>query len=325
MTEPIRIELPTIYGMKTVNAYLFLTPEPTLIDCGEKTDASWNALEKALQKHQLTIADIKKVIITHAHVDHIGMAGRIVVESGATVWVNDYCYDWAVHKDRMWQQRTKMMQQYVLGDMPPGPNGKNFKKMMLSFMAAVMQAWDTVPAENVQTFPIDGQLEIGGTTWQVIYAPGHTNRQTCFYQKEKKWLMGADMLLKITPTPVIEFSVDDFEKRDNGLAMMLDSYERMRNLDIEKVFPGHYEPFDDHRRLIDAQVRRIQQRKEATYGLIAEGKNRFYELFDVLYANRMNMPGMSMLRGYLDLLRDENRIVETVKDGYNFYRVVTGD
>lgn len=325
MTEPIRIELPTIYGMKTVNAYLVLTPEPTLIDCGEKTDASWNALEKALKGYQLNIADIKKVIITHAHVDHIGMAGRIVAESGATVWVNDYCYDWAVYKDRMWQQRMKMMQQYVLGDMPPGPNGENFKKMMLSFMAAVMQAWDALPAEKVQTFPVDGQLEIGGMTWQVIYAPGHTNMQTCFYQKEKKWLIGADMLLKITPTPVIEFSLNDFEKRDNGLAMMLDSYERMKDLDIEKVFPGHYETFTDHRRLIDAQVRRIQQRKEATYSLIAEGKNRFYELFDVLYANRMNMPGMSMLRGYLDLLRDENRIVETTKEGYNFYQVVTGD
>jgi len=74
MTEPIRIELPTIYGMKSVNAYLFLDPEPTLIDCGEKTDASWKALQSALAVYNLAVKDIKKVIITHAHVDHIGEA-----------------------------------------------------------------------------------------------------------------------------------------------------------------------------------------------------------------------------------------------------------
>ena len=83
MTEPIRIELPTMYGMKSVNAYLFLTPELTLIDCGEKTDASWDALQTALAKHGLAIKDIKRVIITHAHVDHIGMAHKISEESGA--------------------------------------------------------------------------------------------------------------------------------------------------------------------------------------------------------------------------------------------------
>lgn len=322
MSEPIRIELPTMYGMKTVNAYLFLEPKPILIDCGEKTKATWAALQSALAVHHLEVKDIKKVIITHAHVDHIGMARQVAEESGATVWVNEHCYDWAVNTKEMWGKRMAMMQKHILGDMPVGGEGEKFKQMLLGFMSAVMNAWDTLPKEKVQVFPVDGTLNIGGADWQVIYAPGHTNMQTCFYQKEKKWLIGADMLLKITPTPVIEFSLEDPTKRENGLAEMLQSYQKMKALEIETVFPGHYEPFGDHRRLIESQVRRINMRKESTFELIKAGKNRFYELFDVLYTNRMNMPGMSMLRGYLDLLIDENRVEEKMIDGFNAYQIV---
>ncbi len=321
MTEPIRIELPTLYGMKSVNAYLFLDPEPVLIDCGEKTDASWEALKTALAAHNLAVKDIKKIIITHAHVDHIGMAGRIVEESGAEVWVNEYCYDWAVNTEAMWKQRMEMMEKHILGEIP-AEGGANFKKMVLPFMNAVMNAWDILPAEKVHSFPMEGTLNFGGTDWQIIYAPGHTNMQTCFYQKEKKWLIGADMLLSITPTPVIEFRLDDPTERQKGLAEMLQSFDKMKALEIDTVFPGHYEPFGNHRRLIEAQVRRIHMRKDATYELIKDGKHRFYELFDVLYTNRMNMPGMSMLRGYLDLLIDENRIEERIEDGYTAYHLV---
>lgn len=322
MTEPIRIELPTMYGMKSVNAYLFLTPELTLIDCGEKTTATWEALQAALAVYDLAIKDIKRVIITHAHVDHIGMAGRVSEESGAKVWVNEYCYDWAVNTEEMWKRRIAMMEKHILGDTPPDGKGATAVKMLRSFFNTVLNVWDTLPAEKVTTFPMEGNLEMGGATWQIIYAPGHTNMQTCFYQAEKKWLIGADMLLSITPTPVIEFSLTDPEKRENGLATMLKSYQKMLDLEIEKVFPGHYEPFGNHRKLIQNQLRRINMRKETTYQLIEDGKTRFYELFDVLYANRLNMPAMSMLRGYLDLLIDENRIEERMEGGYLAYRII---
>ena len=210
----------------------------------------------------------------------------------------------------------------ILGDIQHEGTLEKFKQMLFGFMNAVMDAWDTLPKEKVQVYPVDGTLNLGGSDWQVIYAPGHTNMQTCFYQAEKKWLIGADMLLSITPTPVIEFSLTDSDKRENGLATMLQSYQKMLDLDIEKVFPGHYEPFGNHRKLIQNQLRRIHLRKEATCQLIADGKTRFYELFDVLYTNRLNMPGMSMLRGYLDLLIDENRIEERMEGGYTAYRVI---
>jgi len=319
MTEPIRIELPTIYGMKTVNCYLFTKPEPVLVDCGEYTPKSWEALQTALSSHQLTLKDIKKVIITHAHVDHIGMAGKIARESNAQILVNEYCYDWAVQPEVMRQHRIKLMKNLMVNDLPPDGQGAKMKKMLESFSEIMMQSWVPIPPERINTFPVKGHLEIGPYKWKITYAPGHSITQTCFFQEDKGWFLSADAILNITPTPVFDFKTDNPSIRENSLSVMIQTHKQLADLPIKKVFPGHYKPFENHDKIIALQLKRIQQRKEKTFELITNGKNRFFELFDILYVNRLNMPGMSMLRGYLDLLIEENRIQEQIIQEYTAY------
>jgi len=87
INQPIHIPLPTSFPIGPANAYLFTGPEPTLIDCGIDSDESWQALVDALAQHGLTVADLQRVIVTHAHVDHMGMAGRIVANSQAKLWI----------------------------------------------------------------------------------------------------------------------------------------------------------------------------------------------------------------------------------------------
>ena len=82
-TAPVLIELPTIYGMKSVNAFLLKGDEPTLVDCGEKTPASFEALRAGLRREGLELKDLQKIVITHAHVDHMGMAAQVAEASGA--------------------------------------------------------------------------------------------------------------------------------------------------------------------------------------------------------------------------------------------------
>lgn len=111
--KPIRIELPTVFEMGTVNSYLFLDPVPTLIDCGEKSDAAWKALLDNLTTAGLKISDIERIIITHAHVDHMGMAARVADASGAKVWVSELVKDWAINLTSMQSARWNIITELI--------------------------------------------------------------------------------------------------------------------------------------------------------------------------------------------------------------------
>lgn len=317
MSEPIRIELPTQFGMQSVNAYLFLEPEPVLIDCGEKSDAVWDALQTALAEYNLAIKDIKKVIITHCHVDHIGMAATILENSEAELWISEYGYDWAVNPDKMQGIRYQVIKEYLdkLGTPPEDSFLHTFKSLYKMFS----RFWGAIPAERVHAFPMTGQLSFGGKDWEIIYAPGHCINQVCFYEPETQYLLSADMLLSLAPSPVIDATIEAPHKRIKALPILLESYQKMAALNVSTVFPGHYTPFTNHRLLIEKQVTRIHQRTADCFALIEGGTTKFWDLLNVLYAGRISFPAVPMLIGYLDLLELKGEIITQESEaGLNF-------
>lgn len=320
MQHPIQIALPIPYAVGPVNSYLFIEPEPTLVDCGLKTDAAWAALNSALATHGLAVADLRRVIITHAHVDHMGLAGKIAAHSPAQIWVSEINYDWAVHLFAKWEQRLHFMQGVI---QPLGLTAEQQAGFM-GGMTYIPTMWDAVPAERVVTFPLDGVLQIGHQEWQVIYTPGHSNTQTCFYQPETRQFLAADMLLSITPTPVIEEPLDGSDERVPGLPQFLDSLAVVEALEIAWVYPGHGAPFTDHRTLIQRQSARIAQRTAQCYTLIEEGQHTFPALLEAMYGQQPiadRFSALGMLVGYLDLLEADGLIKGRLRDGLLSFRV----
>ncbi len=320
MPEPIRIELPEIFNMKTVNSWLFLDPEPTLVDCGELTEASYNALAQGLASHGLKVSDIKRIIITHAHVDHMGMANRIVRESGAMVWLSEYAAEWAEHVIEKWPARTALIEKTLRRRLQPE---SPIVQMLLAGSAAfseMLSYWEPIPPEHVQTFQSADGVEIGGEHWDAIYAPGHSSTQTCFYQPESRYLLSADMLLNIAPTPVIEADPFQAGVRMRGLSTMMQSYETFRAMDIATAYPGHYLPFQNVTEVIDRQVSRIRQRAAQCHDFIRSGSADFGTLLLQMYPKRMSFPAIAMMIGYLDLLEDEGLITADMHQGILQYR-----
>lgn len=314
MLDIVRIELPTSYEMGTVNCFLIKGDSPTLVDCGEDNDQAWNALINGLKQENLLITDIKGLVVTHAHVDHIGMAQRVAEAADCEVWVSDRVRDWALDVESMWKFRSDIMRDSI-GIFLSLDISHGISDMFDSMSRTVLQQWRNIDEGRLRIFQHDGGIvDIGGFPFRTIYAPGHSTTQSCFYHEATQQLLSADMLLRITPTPVMDVDPLDQTKRSKGIIDMLDSYETFREMEISEVYPGHYELFTDYRDKIDSQVQRIHSRKEDCYKLIKSGTSDLMSLFQLLYKGRWHLPAFNMTFAYIDLLEHEGRI-RIVKNG----------
>ncbi len=78
-----QIVVPTPFAVGPVNCYVALSDPITLIDVGPRQPDSRAALHAGLSELGLKTSDLRRIIITHAHADHYGLAAELVRESGA--------------------------------------------------------------------------------------------------------------------------------------------------------------------------------------------------------------------------------------------------
>ena len=313
---PIRIELPNQLQGGPVNAYLFPNPEPVLVDTGAKVD--WAVLQDGLAAHGFTIADLSRVIITHAHVDHFESASRIAAESDAQIWVSDVAYDWVAQPQTLWSQRIAFYRDVFL---PQTAVPADMVNIILTYMQATAASCDPVPADRIVTFPANGKIPIGGMRWQVFHTPGHASHQTIFYQPQTRRLLASDMLVQRTPTPVVECPPNG-SQRIPALPQFLDSLALVEGLDVDVVFPGHGEPFHNYREIIQQQRRRIMKRKAECLDWVRQGYDTAVTITQHMYANRpttIMFAGLWMVVGYLDLLLAEGKITMQEINGVHHF------
>ncbi len=314
MQPPIRLELPTPFGIDTVNSWLFLEPEVTLIDCGMQHEFA--VLEAALAEHGLTIADVERVIITHAHIDHMGAVGEVARKSNAVFECGPATYPWVVDFSGL----TEIRAAFVCEEIRKSSTTEEINTFERQSFDYIVAHTESAPAARVREFDPEQPLQLGGLDWQVIYQPGHCQHQYAFYQPEQKWLLSADSLLSITPISLIDFELGSLTERNRALPTWLKSVGVLYDLDVDVVFPGHGLAIEDHRKTLERQYRRIEKRKNQCYDLIKSGLTTPYAVAADMYAHfsTQAMPmAITMIYGYVDLLAAEGKIkIETVADVY---------
>ena len=315
---PVRIELPFLPGEGAVNVYLFRDPEPVLIDAGFNSPNAWQSLQTALAEQKLAVTDLKRVIITHPHVDHYGLAARIARESQAEVWMADVGVQWLHHFLELWQQRITYYHELFL----PGLGLPEAGQLFVGWMQQSLERWEPILAERIVSFRVTQPLALGGLEWQPLHLTGHDSQLTCFYQPQTHQLLSADMLMIPTATPVVE-TPPPGEPRRPALPAFLQSLDQLAQLDVDIVYPGHGAPFAQHRQVIAAQKARIHERKEECWKQVVDGVDTVAAIFERLYGARarsVGMAGLWMVVGYLDLLEAEGRVTVEITDKVWRYR-----
>lgn len=227
-------------GLDAVNAYL-LTGEggsgATLVDCGIRNpapegDHGWAEVLGAFAAAGAAVASVERLVVTHTHIDHYGMAGRVVEETGCELWMHRCAHeDLELYRN---PEAAKANLRELLAD--HGASGAELDELTQfedwrPFVSGVVEA----------THPLDGgeSFDAGGRTWTVVATPGHARSHVCLWSETDGLLISGDHLLP-TITPHIDFERGGDE---DPLGEFLESLEKIEDLDPRMVLPGHGRPF----------------------------------------------------------------------------------
>lgn len=256
-------------GLPYVLPYLLKSGGDTvLLDCGWNTDSAYQALEEGMKEHSSHPSDISKLVVTHVHPDHYGMAGRLKQLSGCEIVLHEK--DAEVIKTRYFSPKglTDEMSAFMESNGVPEADSPQMSRGSMGMLMNVAPVPADTQVKGGETF------KVGAFDFQIIWTPGHSPGHICLYEPNRKILMTGDHVLP-TITPNVSIHSQTF---GSPLGDYMRSLEKLENLDVVRVLPAHeFEIKDLKKRLREIEVHH-QERLEEMWRCVDAGGSTAWDV-----------------------------------------------
>ncbi|MGH3144387.1 MAG: MBL fold metallo-hydrolase [Rubrobacter sp.] len=243
-----QLKLPVPFPLGFVASYLVEGRDGwTVIDPGFDYPPAREAWEACAGDVGLDLAgDVMRIIVTHLHPDHIGLARWLEELSGAPVWMLGEEIE---NARRVWDPNagTKDFVRFLIRN---GMDARTAEPTAGSTRVGVR-----LPRRMIPLRP-EGSIELGEGEAQVLHTPGHSDFHFVLHDERRRLLFAGDhLLLKITPN----IGLWPFTAQ-RPLRRYLDSLKGLQGLDVETIFPGHGPLFHDLDGRIDELLAHHEER-----------------------------------------------------------------
>lgn len=232
----LRMRLP--FALDHINLWLLREDKGwTVVDCGIATDETRAAWEQVFASG-LQGLPITRVIATHCHPDHVGLADWLCSRWNAPLWMSagEYAFARMMSASLPGSDGTAMLphfQRHGLNDPAMLERLQGRKSYYPSLVPAVPLAYRRMQEGDA--------VCIGGRDWRVITGYGHSPEHVALYCAELDVLISGDMVLPRISTNVSVFAI---EPEANPVQLYMDSLQRYRELPASTlVLPSHGKPF----------------------------------------------------------------------------------
>jgi glyoxylase-like metal-dependent hydrolase (beta-lactamase superfamily II) len=311
-----RLAIPTPFPVGRVNAYLVEDDPLTLVDSGPNSARALDELESALAAHGHRVEEVGLLVLTHQHVDHVGLAEVIArrarAEVAALAALGDHLADFkrqgpADDRFAEWVMRTHGVPGEIV--------------LALRAASASVRAWGA-PVSVTRPLTDGAELKLRDRTLTAVHRPGHSPSDTLFWDRRSGTALAGDHLLAhVSSNPIVSRPLEDGgeepNERPRALLSYLRSLEQTRAMDLALVLPGHGDPITDHVALIDSRERLHRRRAERIHRLLASGPLSAHEVARRMWGDAAITQAyltLSEALGHLDLLVHDGRVREE-RDG----------
>lgn len=249
-------------ALRAINAYLIKADDGwVLIDCGWNTDDVMETLQGALRDVGIGLDDIRRLVITHYHTDHYGMAGTLIRLGKMRMLMHRI--DWLHVKTRMADRETLDRDLYgwlELNGFDMTLLNDDHKQALDGFMRYTV----VEPDEQLE----DGMtINLGDRDLHVVWSPGHTAGHICLHDPKRRALVAGDHVLDPI-SPSVGLSRPE---QGNPLGEFLDSLHKVSRLDADLVMPAHGRPFQGLQRRVAELLEHHEHREQTMLDALVGG------------------------------------------------------
>jgi len=308
------LAIPTPFAIGRVNCWLVDDEPLTLFDCGPNSGKALDELEQLLGRLGRRVEDLERIVITHQHIDHLGLVGVLARRSGAQICCLAELAPVVADFGAYAEADDAMAEELMVRHGVPADVATALRAVSRAF-----RGWGG-SAEVAEPLDDGGTLDFAGRRFDVLHRPGHSPSDTVFWDAERAVLVGGDHLIaKVSSNPLIARPLDgDVSERPKALLAYMASLQATRDLPAEVILPGHGEPVRDHARLIDERFSMHERRAAKIARLIAERPRTAHEIAQSLWGSVALTQAyltLSEVLGHVDLLAERGQVTEAEDGG----------
>ncbi len=247
--------------LKDLNSYVIKADDRNLIiDTGFNRNVCFEAMQEGLRDLDI---DLTKTdfMLTHMHSDHTGLVSRLFTDT-SKVYISridslvfNENIDWSAMLDYALHNGFEVEELIKAAESHPG--FKYRPKKIPEF--TLLDDCDII--------------QIGDYRLQCLLTPGHTQGHICLYEEEKQLLFSGDHILcDITP------HIESWSYEINSLKHYMESLDRVRNLPVKLVLPGHRNFFTDLAGRIDELKKHHEIRANEVLEVLGKNTMSAYDI-----------------------------------------------
>ncbi len=311
------LRMPLPFALNHINLWVLDDGDGwTLVDTGINTPAT-QELWAQLIAGPLSSKPVKRLIVTHFHPDHIGLAGWLVEQHRIPMWITPGEMDAATFlhttTDIAGPAASKVYERAGVAEAIPAAmkvHGGGYRERVYALPR------DFIAIDPEQT------IAAGGTTWHVVVGEGHSPQMAALYSPERKVLISGDQILPgITPN----IGVRNSQPNGNPLERFISTLARFRALpDDTLVLPSHKLPFYGLHARVDQLIQHHRDRLAEALAACATGATAG-DVLKVLFKRELDPYQFGFALGetvaHLNYLLADGSVTHTVRpDGVYIYK-----